>query len=137
MEAQEVPSGQGGVLPSSADAIMRQHSSADADAAGKQENTVRNISSAENEHDEVSKIADELRHNLGMDETGKQVDGKPEDAADERPSDAGPKVITPNAAPGPSAALPVVDAPGPENVDDTIHIDREGNLIRKDDEKAS
>jgi hypothetical protein len=43
----------------------------------------------------------------------------------DKPAPTGPK---------PTPTPPVVDAPGPENADDTIHIDREGNLIRKDDE---
>jgi hypothetical protein len=117
---EDAPSGQGN-LPSSADAIMRQHSSASAGGLQSKDTTVRNISSAENEDDEVSKIADELRQNLG-------INDKP----------APPEVIKPHAnGPKPSVTPPVVEAPGPENVDDTIHIDREGNFIQKDDENAS
>ena len=125
----ELPSGQGNAaLPSSADAIMRQHSSATADETGNQETTVRNISSAENEHDEISQIADELRHNLGNDTTQAnsgltvQVNEQPigEASADEL-----------------ARTLPVVDSPEPDNPDDTIKIDRQGNLIQKDDETAS
>lgn len=56
-----------GAQPSSADAIMREHSAANAEQTSAQTADVHNISSAENESDEIAKIASELRQNLGMD----------------------------------------------------------------------
>jgi hypothetical protein len=50
--------------PSSADAIMREHNELTAAQEGSRSQEVHNISSPENENDEVSKIADELRHGI-------------------------------------------------------------------------
>lgn len=107
-ETDETPSGQGN-LPSSADAIMRSHNSAVADEVSKQSTEVRNISSTENENDEVAKIASELRQNLG-------TNG--------------------NAATN-AASAPAVAAPEADNSDGGINIDPEGTLLPKDDQKAS
>jgi hypothetical protein len=115
----ELPSGQMNA-PSSADAIMRQHSSATADEVSEQAgNTqVRNISSAENENEEIAKIADELRQNLG----GQEITPEPSTAEFDL------------LQPGPT---PVVTTPEAASPDDTIDIDRQGHLHQKDDSEAS
>lgn len=117
----DVPAGQSS-MPSSADAIMRQHSSATANEISQQAaNTqVHNISSAENENDEVSKIADELRQNLGMNS--------------ENPTTA---PATPAVQPPAPSPAPSVTAPEPGQSSDTIDIDNQGNLLSKTDSSAS
>lgn len=107
-ETDETPSGQGS-QPSSADAIMRSHNSAAADEVSNQSTEVRNISSTENENDEVAKIATELRQNLGVN------------------GDA-----TAN-----GAAATAVAAPEAGNSDGGINIDPDGTLLPKDDQNAS
>jgi hypothetical protein len=136
-EDDEVPAGQVS-QPSSVDAIMRQHSSSTADTLGKKDTVVRNISSAENEHDEVSKIADELRQSIGKLDSAETGDKAKKTDAPAAPVAKPEQTVEPSKAKTsePASQLPVVDAPGPENVDDTIHIDHEGNLIRKDDETS-
>ncbi|MBC7582031.1 ATP-binding protein [Aeromicrobium sp.] len=125
----ESPSG-AGAFPSSADSIMRQHGAATASEIAERDTTIRNISSTENDSDEVSKIAGELRHNLGV-----QGSSAPDQASMQPGSSIVPSVPSSvdNVQTNPVPPLPAVMAtPEASNPDDTIQIDHEGNLAIND-----
>ncbi|MGH7241443.1 MAG: hypothetical protein ACREGB_04055, partial [Candidatus Saccharimonadales bacterium] len=147
---EDLPAGQT-VPPSTADAIMREHSSATAQEVGEQDThtDVRNISSAENENDEIEKIANELRQNLGMDKKddmeGVEVHSPPGEKVIQPPPHEQQRDITELAelaetSDAGSTELPMI-APKPaveaNNPEDTIDIDTQGNLVQKDDSTAS
>jgi hypothetical protein len=141
-ESGETPAGQGS-MPSSADEIMRQHSSASAQETANQKTEVHNISSAESSDDEVAKIANELRQNLGMEGVevnkprGEKVIKPPKQ---EKKSDITKLAESAETAEDGTVELPALrpqTAPEAENPADTIDIDNEGNIVSKDDSKAS
>jgi hypothetical protein len=130
-------------MPSSADEIMRQHSSASAQETANQKTEVHNISSAESSDDEVAKIANELRQNLGMEGVevnkprGEKVIKPPNQ---EKKSDITKLAESAETAEDGTVELPALrpqTAPEAENPADTIDIDNEGNIVSKDDSKAS